>query len=68
MVLDEVLRAYVERVEDAKAARARVKPMLVLVLTDGRADDPDMVKGASLLSRSLSLLPRCLGRREGRCG
>ena len=55
MVLDEVLRAYVERVEDAKAARARVKPMLVLVLTDGRADDPDMVKGASLLSRSLSL-------------
>ncbi|GAA5897140.1 hypothetical protein JCM8208_003739 [Rhodotorula glutinis] len=44
MVLDEVLRAYVERVEDAKATRARVKPMLVLVLTDGRADDPDLVK------------------------
>ncbi|GAA5931851.1 hypothetical protein JCM3775_000060 [Rhodotorula graminis] len=44
MVLDEVLRAYVERVEDAKATRERVKPLLVLVLTDGRADDPDMVK------------------------
>lgn len=46
MVLDEVLRDYVERVEDAKSTRERVKPMLVLVLTDGRADDPDMVKGA----------------------
>ncbi|KPV74742.1 uncharacterized protein RHOBADRAFT_15007, partial [Rhodotorula graminis WP1] len=44
MVLDEVLRAYVEQVEDAKATRERVKPLLVLVLTDGRADDPDMVK------------------------
>ncbi|GAA6003816.1 uncharacterized protein JCM10292_003394 [Rhodotorula paludigena] len=44
MVLDELLREYVERVEDAKQTRERVKPLLVLVLTDGRADDPDMVK------------------------
>ncbi|BGP40236.1 hypothetical protein JCM10449v2_004194 [Rhodotorula kratochvilovae] len=44
MVLDEVLRDYVERVEGAKATKARVKPLLLLVLTDGRADDPDMVK------------------------
>ncbi|GJN90520.1 hypothetical protein Rhopal_003531-T1 [Rhodotorula paludigena] len=44
MVLDELLRDYVERVEHAKQTRERVKPLLVLVLTDGRADDPDMVK------------------------
>ncbi|KAI5480788.1 von willebrand factor [Pseudohyphozyma bogoriensis] len=42
--LDEILRPYIESVEDAKAAKTRVKPMILLVLTDGRADDPDMVK------------------------
>ncbi|GAA5917041.1 hypothetical protein JCM5296_001824 [Sporobolomyces johnsonii] len=44
VVMDEILRDYVEKVEDARAARTKVKPLLLLVLTDGRADDPDMVK------------------------
>lgn len=36
---------YVDAYEDSKAAKgARMKPMIVLVLTDGRADDPDGVK------------------------
>lgn len=46
LVLDDVLRPYVELVEDARASPAiqRPKPMIVLVLTDGRADDTDGVK------------------------
>ncbi|GAA5918882.1 hypothetical protein JCM1841_006657 [Sporobolomyces salmonicolor] len=44
VVMDEILRDYVEKVEDARAARVKVKPLLLLVLTDGPADDPDMVK------------------------
>ncbi|GAA6006989.1 hypothetical protein JCM10207_009162 [Rhodosporidiobolus poonsookiae] len=44
VVMDDLLRDYVERVEDAKQTRTKVKPLLLLVLTDGRADDPDMVK------------------------
>lgn len=43
-LLDEVLRPYVEKVEDAKATRERVKPLILLVITDGRADDSDQVK------------------------
>lgn len=41
MALDDILRDYVDSVEDARAAKTKVKPMIVLVLTDGRADDPD---------------------------
>jgi hypothetical protein len=48
VIMDEILRDYVEQVEDARATRARVKPLLLLVITDGRADDPDLVKGALL--------------------
>ncbi|GAA6038185.1 hypothetical protein JCM8097_005783 [Rhodosporidiobolus ruineniae] len=44
VIMDEILRDYVERVEDAKATKQRVKPLLLMVLTDGRADDPDMVR------------------------
>ncbi|BGP16432.1 hypothetical protein JCM10213v2_004434 [Rhodosporidiobolus nylandii] len=44
VIMDELLRDYVERCEDGKATKTRVKPLLLLVLTDGRADDPDMVK------------------------
>ncbi|GAA5989876.1 hypothetical protein JCM11641_001959 [Rhodosporidiobolus odoratus] len=44
VIMDELLRDYVERCEDAKTTKTRVKPLLLLVLTDGRADDPDMVK------------------------
>ncbi|GAA5842258.1 hypothetical protein JCM11251_006760 [Rhodosporidiobolus azoricus] len=44
VIMDEILRTYVEEVEDAKTTKTRMKPMLLLVLTDGRADDPDMVK------------------------
>ncbi|GAA5850552.1 hypothetical protein JCM8547_001911 [Rhodosporidiobolus lusitaniae] len=44
VVMDEILRDYVESVEDARGTKTRVKPLLLLILTDGRADDPDMVK------------------------
>ncbi|GAA5961185.1 hypothetical protein JCM21900_005892, partial [Sporobolomyces salmonicolor] len=44
VILDEILRDYVEKVEDARAARVKVKPLLLLVLADGPADDPDMMK------------------------
>lgn len=43
--VDEILRPYIERLEDAKIAKGpRVKPVLLLILTDGRADDAEMVK------------------------
>ena len=43
--LDEILRPYIESVEDARKAKgAKVKPMVVVCLTDGRADDSDLVK------------------------
>ncbi|KAM0753110.1 hypothetical protein T439DRAFT_323737 [Meredithblackwellia eburnea MCA 4105] len=42
--LDEVLRPYIESVEDAKTTKAKVKPLVLVVLTDGRADDTDLVK------------------------
>lgn len=35
---------YVDSVEDARQAKAKVKPLIVLILTDGRADDPDGLK------------------------
>ncbi|SCV71986.1 BQ2448_4680 [Microbotryum intermedium] len=42
MVLDDILRDVVDRVEDAKAGKgAKVKPLICIVLTDGRADDTD---------------------------
>ncbi|BGO91584.1 hypothetical protein NBRC10512v2_003857 [Rhodotorula toruloides] len=44
VVMDEILRDYVERVEDARQTKERVKPLLLLVLTDGRADDTDLVR------------------------
>ncbi|BGP32282.1 hypothetical protein JCM10296v2_004063 [Rhodotorula toruloides] len=44
VVMDEILRNYVERVEDARQTKERVKPLLLLVLTDGRADDTDLVR------------------------
>lgn len=37
-ILDEILRPYVESVEDAKVSKAKVKPLILLCLTDGRAD------------------------------
>ncbi|KAK4701926.1 hypothetical protein P7C70_g4300, partial [Phenoliferia sp. Uapishka_3] len=44
--LDEILRPYVESLEDAKAAKTgqKIKPLVVVVLTDGRADDSDLVR------------------------
>ncbi|KAJ8294158.1 hypothetical protein OF846_002722 [Rhodotorula toruloides] len=51
VVMDEILRDYVERVEDARQTKERVKPLLLLVLTDGRADDTDLVRGTPSSSR-----------------
>ncbi|KAM0791516.1 hypothetical protein ACM66B_005967 [Microbotryomycetes sp. NB124-2] len=48
MVLDEICRDYVERVEDAKPRKQKVKPMIVVIATDGRADDADGVKDCVL--------------------
>ncbi|KAK4046546.1 hypothetical protein OIV83_005998 [Microbotryomycetes sp. JL201] len=48
MVLDEICREFVERVEDAKPLKQKVKPMIVVVATDGRADDSDGVKDCIL--------------------
>ncbi|KAH8928321.1 hypothetical protein BT69DRAFT_1293455 [Atractiella rhizophila] len=45
MRLDDLLRPYVDALEDAKRdGKPRPKPLLLLVITDGRADDPDLVK------------------------
>jgi Mg-chelatase subunit ChlD len=44
MMLDEILRDYVDSAEDAKETKSRLKPMILIVLTDGRADDPDGLK------------------------
>ena len=51
--LDEILRPYIESVEDARKTKgAKVKPMVVVCLTDGRADDSDLVKeGENLRAR-----------------
>lgn len=35
---------YIESLEDAKVAKTKIKPMVLVVLTDGRADDSDLVK------------------------
>lgn len=35
---------YVDSVEDAKTTKTKIKPLIVLCLTDGRPDDPDGVK------------------------
>lgn len=51
-VMDEILRDYVERVEDARQTKERVKPLLLLCLTDGRADDTDLVRGALIFGRT----------------
>lgn len=45
--LDEILRPYIESLEDAKVSKAKIKPMVVVVLTDGRADDSDLVREVS---------------------
>ncbi|KAL8281084.1 hypothetical protein RQP46_006442 [Phenoliferia psychrophenolica] len=42
--LDEILRPYIESLEDAKVSKVKIKPMILLCLTDGRADDSDLVK------------------------
>ncbi|SGY94192.1 BQ5605_C037g11635 [Microbotryum silenes-dioicae] len=42
MVLDDILRDVVDRIEDAKAGKGpKIKPLICIVLTDGRADDTD---------------------------
>ena len=43
--LDDLLRPYIESVEDSKTARVRLpKPMVLACITDGLPDDPDMLK------------------------
>ncbi|CAD6569669.1 MAG: hypothetical protein CYPHOPRED_003510 [Cyphobasidiales sp. Tagirdzhanova-0007] len=43
--MDDILRPYVDKVEDAKVARLSMpKPMVVICITDGRADDPETLK------------------------
>ena len=44
MRLDDILRPYVDACEDAKNSRTAVpKPMVLICITDGEADDPDGV-------------------------
>jgi len=45
MRLDDLIRPYVEDCETAKAKRLKLpKPTIFVVITDGRADDPDSVR------------------------
>lgn len=68
MRLDDILRPYVDTCEDAKASRTsggpRIempKPMILVIVTDGRADDPDLIKDVGRGSVSLH---RADGRRS----
>jgi hypothetical protein len=43
--VDDILRPYIEQVEDSKAARIGLpKPMVLQIISDGRADDEDTLK------------------------
>jgi hypothetical protein len=42
---DDIIRPYLESLEDYRASgKAKPKPLMLLVLTDGRADDPITVE------------------------